>query len=311
MARKTKKNWTPKDHYKTITDAIIAALEAGVAPWTCPWDRTLGMSRNGASGNVYKGINTWLTFAAAWAAGYQDPRWYTFNQAKERGGSVRGQHGIQIVHWRFVVPKRKADETDEEFDARKHRKVPILSVWTVFNHEQVTWEDPEKEPKLTDAEPVDITKLHAEAAEFLATCGANIKHGGARAFYDPKKDRIGLPPVEAFKTPEDYFCTAFHEVIHWTGAEGRCDRDLKGRFGTESYAAEELVAELGAAFLCADYAIEGKLQHPEYIGHWLKVLKGDKYAVFTAARLARDAANFTKVKPVENTEIDPVQTEVA
>jgi len=294
-----KKNYAAKDHYQDITDAIVASLEAGVAPWTCPWDRSLGLPRNGHSGHIYQGINTWLCFARSWAEGWTDPRFFTFNQMTTYGAHIpRGTSGTKIVHWRFSVPKQRKDETDEDYEARKHNKVPILSVYTLFNVAQIEWGEAGP-PKATKAEPVDLEQVNAEAAEFLNTVGAVIKHGGGKAAYNTKTDTICLPAPEAFKTVEDYLCTAFHEVIHWTGAKGRCDRKLTTRFGTEAYAAEELVAELGAAFLCADYGIEGKLQHPEYIGHWLKVLKGDKYAVFTAARLARDAATFTKVKLVE------------
>ena len=301
MAHKV--DYVPQDSYKVITDAVVEALEAGVAPWVCPWDRSLGVSHNGASGHIYQGINIWMTYIAAQINDFNDPRWYTFNQARQKGGSVKGQHGTKIIKWLFVAPKQKTGESDADFKARKDRKVPLLKTYTVFNHEQVTWAEG-KEPKLTKTEPVDPAQVNADAAEFLATVGAVIKHGGARAAYDTKKDIIKLPVADAFNTIEDYFATAFHEVIHWTGHADRCDRDLKGRFGSEAYAAEELVAEMGAAFLCGDYHIDGKLQHPEYVGHWLKVLKGDKYAVFTAARLARNAANFTKVEPKADAKAD-------
>ncbi len=310
------------DNYEVITNAIIEALENGVAPWICPWDRSLGMPHNGASNHIYQGINVWLCFARSWAEGWNDPRFFTYNQVKKLAttkGTVKtplgtkaettttdpdgphvrkGEHGVRIVKWLFLTPKQKNGESDADYTKRKNSKVPLLKTFTVFNTAQIEWGE-DGAPKLGDTEPMDLEQVNAEATEFLATMGADIKHGGTRAAYNPKTDTIQLPAPETFKTEGDYFCTAFHEVIHWTGHKGRCDRDLKGRFGTDAYAAEELVAELGAAFLCGDYQIEGKLQHDEYIGHWLKVLKGDKYAIFTAARLARDAANFTKVKPVE------------
>jgi len=140
----------------------------------------------------------------------------------------------------------------------------------------------------------------------VADIGVVIKTGGSRAFYDKDNDFVGMPPARAFKSPEDFWATELHEATHWTGHKARCDRDLTGRFGDESYAAEELVAELGSAFLCADFGIKGHLQHPEYIGNWLKVLKGDKYAIFSASRLAREAIAFLKGEKARK-EADPAQ----
>lgn len=285
-----------RDNYQEVTDRIIEALESGVAPWTCPWDRSLGLPRNGHSNHVYQGINVWLTFARSWAENWADPRFFTFNQVRKnyKDAHVRkGEKGTQIIKWLFLTPQQRSDESDVDYDQRKQQKVPVLKLYTVFNTEQIEWGEAGA-PPMVKGDVIDPAKVYAESTAFLQSVGATIKHGSMRASYDPKNDVIKLPAVEAFKTEGDYFATAFHELIHWTGHESRCARNLKARFGSREYAAEELVAELGAAFLCADHGIEGKLQHENYINDWLKVLKGDKFAIFTAARLARKAADFTQ-----------------
>lgn len=280
-----------RDQYELVTQAIVSALEKGVAPWVCPWDKSQGMPHNGASGHVYQGINVWL----CWASGHADARWYTFNQVKEYGkSSVRkGEKGTHIVKWLFL----DKDETDKNGNNVRH-KVPVLRTFCVFNHVQIDWEAG-KEPKQDNTLTVDPAATCAEAATLIAKTGATIKHGGARACYSHSLDDINMPVPNSFASAEAYWATLLHEVTHWTGHKSRCNRDLTGRFGSESYAAEELVAELGSAFLCADLNIQGQLQHPEYIGNWIKVLSGDKYAIFTAARLAKEAVAFVAGKDGE------------
>lgn len=274
-----------KDQYELVTSAIVAALEKGVAPWICPWDKKIGLPHNGVSGHIYQGINVWL----CWASGFADNRWYTFKQVQDNFGKShvrKGEKGTHIIKWLFL----DKDETDGN-GTTVSRKVPVLRTYVVFNHGQIEWEAG-KEPKLPDYAEVDPAVSCAEAAALVAQTGATVKHGGARACYSPSQDEIHMPFAGTFDTPEAYWATLLHEVTHWTGHKSRCNRDLTGRFGSESYAAEELVAELGSAFLCADLKIQGQLQHPEYIGHWIKVLNNDKYAIFTAARLAKEAVTY-------------------
>ena len=133
---------------------------------------------------------------------------------------------------------------------------------------------------------------HGDARALVDGVGADIRHGGMKAYYAPQSDQIRVPDASRFETPGDYYSTVLHELAHWTGHQDRLARDLTGRFGSESYAAEELVAELAAAFMCADLAVPGKLQHTEYIGSWSKVLRDDKRAVFTAARMAQESADY-------------------
>lgn len=281
-----------KDQYELVTQAIVAALEKGVAPWVCPWDKSQGMPHNGTSGHLYQGINVWL----CWASGQPDARWHTFNQVRTYGKSCvrKGEKGTHIVKWLFL----SKDETDKNGNPVK-KTVPVLRTYCVFNHSQVDWEAG-MEPKIPEGGlNVDPATVCAEAAALVSNTEAQITHGGNQACYIPGMDAIHMPHIKTFKTAEGYWATLLHEVTHWTGHKDRCNRNLEGRFGSASYAAEELVAELGSAFLCADLGIQGELHHPEYIGNWIKVLTGDKYAIFTAARLAKEAVTFIKGKPEE------------
>jgi len=281
MARSTKTTTAPKnDWYQDVTDRIVAALEAGPGEWSKPWKSMgiNGMPRNGKSGRHYNGLNIWLLAIA----GYSDARWYTFNQAKDLGANVRkGEKGTKIVYWQFIPEKVEGVETG--------KKIPLLRVFTVFNREQV-----EGLPADVGevAPSIHLAGTHTEAMTVLEAVGADVRHGGDHACYSPAEDCIRLPNVEQFHTIENYLATRAHETLHWTGAEGRLNRDLKNRFGSDAYAMEELVAEIGAAFLCAHLGVEGDLQHPNYLAHWLKVLRGDKYAVFGAARAAQQAVDL-------------------
>ncbi len=280
-----------RDHYQEITDRIIAALEVGVAPWACPWDRRGGRPLNGHSGHVYQGINVILLALL----GYADPRWYTYRQAKQLRAHVRkGEKGTRVVYWKFI--DRPGDQQDDDGDDGdcQSRKIPILRVYTVFNHEQVEW--PEGGENTRHAPPpiteLDVQTGFERAASFVQASGADVRHGGVRAYYDLADDHIQMPEVGRFESPDAFWATTLHELSHWTGHADRCARDLTGRFGSEAYAMEEMVAEMAAAFLCADLMIPGQLQHAEYIGSWLRVLRDDRKAVFTAARQAQTAAGY-------------------
>ena len=287
MARKQRRNHKPRDLYAEVTDRIVASLEQGVAPWVCPWrrDGEGGRPRNGSSGHVYRGINTILTGMA----GFGSSRWYTFKQAKDLDGSVgKGEKGTQVVYWRFIEPKGD----DRHDDEKPSRKFPLLRCYTVFNAEQIDWAEGSKHAVTVEDSDQRDDDDHEDVRKFVDTSGADVRHGGVRAYYDPNADYIRVPDARRFDGADDYFATVLHELAHWTGHASRLARDLTGRFGSDNYAAEELVAELTAAFLCADLSVAGKLQHAEYIGSWIKVLQGDKRAVFTAARMAQEAADL-------------------
>ena len=265
------------DIYQSVTDRIIAALETGTAPWLKPWTTgtTGGLEPyNAASGRAYNGIN--LLVLGCSAHGSQG--WLTFKQAAELGGSVRkGERGTQIVFWAF--PKRLENGVE--------KVVPFARAYTVFNVDQC--DGLEGKLKLPAPVVAGDTSVNAIAARL----GAVVKHGGGRACYSIASDTVTVPSLDAFKTVDHYQSTLAHELVHWTGHKSRCARDFANRFGSEAYAFEELVAEIGSAFVCArqGVALEG-LQHSEYVASWLKVLKGDKRAVFTAASKAKAAAAF-------------------
>ncbi len=278
-----------RDIYAEVTNTIIAELEKGTAPWVRPWTvADPGLPRNGATGRHYNGLNVLLLWTAAARNGYGSGDWFTYRQAQSLGGHVRkGERASLVTYWKML----QKSETDPETGERVHKTIPLLRHFSVFNRDQCDGLPPaEAQPTATLSEE----ERHQRAEAFMAATGADIRHGGGRAFYSLLTDRIQLPPFETFRDGGSYYGTACHELTHWTGHASRCDRQFGRRFGDDAYAAEELVAELGAAFLCAELGIDGQLQHPEYIGNWLRVLRGDKRAIFTASSKARQAAEFLK-----------------
>jgi antirestriction protein ArdC len=206
----------------------------------------------------------------------------------ELGGNVRkGQHGTRVY---FVKQLQVADKNGEEGDTRI---VPMLREYTVFNVDQC-----EGLPdRLLAPAPIKVRNADERDAtidEFLAASGANIREGHGEAYYRPGEDFISLPAFTAFKSAACFYGVAFHELGHWTGHRSRLDRDLRTRFGEKAYAAEELVAELCAAFLYAEFSIDGDLRHAGYIQSWIGLLKADSRAFFTAASKAQAAADYLR-----------------
>ena len=284
------------DNVQEVTDRILAALEKGVAPWLAPWDKgPAGLPHNGHTNRAYHGVNVLLL----WLTGFTDARWYTFKQVSEGGYGAshvrKGEKGTKVVFWRFLEKEVKGADgqvvCDDQGDPEKET-VPLLRVFTVFNHDQVEWEDGMEPGKVDTVACPDPTLAFEEARAYFEALPVTVTHAGGRACYNKVADTVTLPPMTAFNTEADYWATRAHELIHWTGHKSRCDREFGKRFGDMAYAAEELVAEMGAAFLCASLGVKGNLQHAEYIAHWIEVMKADKYAVFTAARKAQDAVAF-------------------
>lgn len=271
-----------QDLYQQVTDKIITALEAGVAPWVKPWDHAAahnGYPYNAVSGKAYRGINIALLYAPQYASN----AWMTFKQARDLGAHVRkGERGSMIVFYKPFAVKDKNAEPDATGNQPK-RLIPLLKSFHVFNVEQI-----DNLPQ-GYAAPVSI-RPPMPADSLLSQ--ATIAHGGDLAFYQPSQDFIRLPQPDKFRSLADYQATALHELTHWTGHPTRLAREYGKRFGDQAYAREELVAEMGAAFLCARCGLDGQLQHPEYIAGWLKVLKEDKRAILTAASHAQKAADF-------------------
>jgi antirestriction protein ArdC len=272
--------------YASITDRIVAALESGVLPWHRPWRSELPC--NAVSGNVYRGINSFVLNLAALEHHYESSKWLTFRQAQLLGGYVRkGERATAVVWWDSHARTCVADE-----DAEPESHTPrywVARTHAVFNVGQVVGIDAESPPASTTQRMPAIEAL----AEILNAYGADIRQGGDRAYYCPVGDFIGIPPRSAFDSPEGYYGVLAHELIHHTGATTRLARDLSGRFATEAYAVEELVAEMGSAFVTGGLGIAHNTHaSASYIASWLKVLRSDLRAVFTAARLAQEAADF-------------------
>ncbi len=285
------------DIYQTVTNQIIAALEAGTPPWLCPWHGTGVDARpaNATTGRMYRGINVLLLNLRAMSQGFPSSHWLTFQQALSVGGHVRrGEQGTQIVFFKMHEVD-KGVQPDPAGSADR-RVVPLLRSFTVFNVCQVDGLPERRVPAAL--EPGSWEPL-AAADYILAQSGAQIHHGGSKAFYIPSADLIQLPPQSAFDCAGDYYATALHELTHWTGHASRCNRPLGMRHGIDAYAFEELIAEMGAAFLTDYCGLVGRLQHASYIASWLQALRGDKRLIFTASSQAQRAADFLIPQPVD------------
>lgn len=278
-----------KDLYQNITDRIIGHLEAGTAPWIRPYSRTPGANvpMNAITNRPYSGINVLLFWTAA-TNGWPTPRFLTYKQAKEHGGQVRkGEHGMPLYFWKqLVVP--------DKVNPDKLVKVPLIKEYTVFNVAQVDGL-PDRIANGPVAKVLNTDERHTAAEAFILDTGAKIVHDitpSNAPMYIPSMDYISLPPFISFRSSPRYYGTAFHELGHWTGHKTRLDRDLKGRFGNAEYAAEELIAELTAAFVSAEFGIDNEQQNASYIASWIKLLKDDPRAIVTAASKAQAAANY-------------------
>lgn len=285
------KNHSKRDYYEEITNRIVEAFEAGKIPWEQPW--VCVPHANLVSGHCYNGINILLLWISASKRNFSKPLWLTYRQTTELGGNVRkGEKGTSIVFWKPISVVDKEKTTDEQ---TVQKTIPYLKIYTVFNVDQTERIDPsfieEHLPKMSAAgEPV------VEADELIRSSGADIQHGEG-ASYDRLSDVVIMPPVDSFVDWGAYYSIVFHELGHWTGHRNRCSRDLTGRFGSPSYAMEELIAELTSAFICGTLSIVGKLQHTAYIGSWIKALKNDNRAIFRASSEARKAAQFLCPSP--------------
>ncbi len=282
------------DVYTRITETVLSHLEQGVRPWHKPWhaDHAAGRITRPlrANGVPYRGINVLSLWMEAEANGYAAPIWITYKQAQELKAHVRkGERGSLVVY----ASKTTRTEIDTVTGNETERDIPFLKGYTVFNVEQVEGLPSQYYASIPRA--LDPVQRIASADTFFATTRATINHGGDRAYYNASQDFIQMPPFEAFKDAESYYATLAHEATHWTKHESRLNRDFgRKRWGDEGYAMEELVAELGAAFLSSDLALAQTVRtdHADYIASWIKVLNGDKHAIFTASAHAQRAADF-------------------
>jgi len=291
--RRTKPPTGRANLYDEVTGRIVAELEAGRVPWVQPWGRAPGtpaasLPRNALTQRAYSGINILILWGAVIGHGWPSQGWLTFRQAREAGGSVRtGERGTAALYADRFTPeteKQRARETGEEA-----RAVPFLKRFTLFNVAQC-----EGLPDRLAADPAPLPECETvpEAEEVIAASGVDFRIGGERAFYVPAHDYVQVPPQPAFFEQIDYYRTCLHELTHATGHPSRLARDLAHSFGSEAYAREELVAEMGSAFLCAALGIAPSLRHADYLASWLDVLREDNRAIFRAASAASKAADW-------------------
>lgn len=283
--------------YDEVTARIIAQLEAGCIPWVQPWassaDPSLGglapgLPRNALTARNYSGVNVLILWNVVMEKGFPSQSWLTFKQVRDAGGCVRkGEQGTTVVYADRFTPdaeKERARATGEDA-----KSVAFLKRFTVFNVAQCEGLRPglaAEPPPLPEREIVPL----AEAV--IAASGVDFRIGGDKAFYMPSLDMMQVPPQPAFYEQINYYRTCLHELTHATGHPSRLDRNLKNGFGSKDYAREELIAEMGSAFLCAALGIVPTVRHADYIGSWLEVLREDNRAIFRAAGAASKAADW-------------------
>ena len=288
----TRENTSPekRDVYASVTAQIINAIEQGVSgDWRMPWHtsgRYAFSPVNVISKKPYRGINTLCLWAAAQAKGYESGEWGTYNQWQERGAQVRkGEKATLVVFWKFA---NSSESQDEGETLASGSRLLFTRGYSVFNAAQVDGYAPKAEPARPMPERIE------QADVFFRAIGADLRHGGNQAFYSPARDFVQMPAFGAFREAVSYYSVLAHEHTHWTAHPARCNRELGKRFGDNAYAAEELIAELGAAFTCAHLGLstEPREDHARYLQSWLGVLKADKRAIFTAASKAQQACDW-------------------
>lgn len=284
------------DLQKQVTDRILAKLAEGVVPWHKPWKAygSGAMPRNAITNRPYSGANVVLLWIEAEEKGYTSPLWLTHKQALEasggEGGVRKGEKGTRVLFW-STYRKKGANGCEDEGVASKLGM--FMKSYVVFNVEQCDGVDHliDRKPRIINPGVRDML-----ADEFVRSTGADVRHGESRAYYASKGDYVNLPAFEAFTGVEAYYGTAFHELTHWTGAEHRLNRTFGKRFGDAAYSAEELVAELGSAFLCAEFGFDNQTldNSAAYIEHWSSFLKEHGGAFISAASKASRATEYMR-----------------
>jgi len=283
--------------YDEVTARIIAQLEAGRFPWVQPWGNGAqggaagpapGLPHNALTGRAYSGVNVLLLWGSVIEGGYPSQGWLTFKQALEAGGHVRkGEKGVSVVYADRFTPQ--AEKERASASGEDARSIPFLKRFTVFNIAQC---EGLRDGLFSDPEPLPEREIVPVAEEVIAASGIPFRIGGAKAFYVPSQDYVQVPPQPAFFDQINYYRTALHEITHGSGHVSRLNRNLLNSFGSKDYAREELVAEMGSAFLCAALGIVPTVRHADYLGSWLEVLREDNRAIFKAASQASKAADW-------------------
>lgn len=287
------------DVHARVTQAIAVAIEAGAGRYKMPWHHdgsAASRPTNVVSRRPYRGGNTLLLWAMAYGAGYGSGLWGTYRQWAQLGAQVRrGEHGTCIVFWKTSRP---ADAEDEGDTGRGRRRL-FARGYTVFNEAQVDGYAPPPVPALHEAERL------ARAEAFYSNLGIATEYGGNEAFYQPCTDKVVIPRFAQFRDAAGFYDTLYHEATHATAAPHRCDRDLSVRFGSEAHAFEELVAQLGSAFVLADLGIETspRPDHAAYVASWLRVLRNDTAAIFTASSKAQAAVDWMHAHQPEGAQL--------
>lgn len=292
VAREDRQTENRANLYDEVTARIVAELEVGRFPWVQPWGQTggtgPGLPRNALTARTYSGVNILILWGAVIEHGYPSQSWLTFRQALEAGGCVRkGERGATVVYADRFTPEAEKERAQRDGD--EARAVPFLKRFTVFNVAQC---DGLRAGLASDPAPLPEREIVPIAEEVIAASGVDFRIGGSKAFYAPDPDFVQVPPQPAFFEQINYYRTCLHELTHATGHRSRLDRDLTNAFGSKDYAREELVAEMGSAFLCAALGIVPTVRHADYIGSWLEVLREDNRAIFRAASAATKAADW-------------------
>lgn len=291
------------DVYARITDEIIAAIEKGGGEFRAPWHHDGGAvfrPANVLSGKAYRGVNVLALWAASEARGYASGLWGTYRQWNEQGAQVRkGEKSSLVVFWKTTGASGDDQDGASEQDQSPGKRRFLARGYSVFNVAQVDGFVPEAQPVLDEAE------RHTHADAFLSSLGIGIEQGGESAYYRPSTDTVHLPCFACFRDAAAYYGVAIHECGHATGAKHRLDRDLTGRFGSRSYAAEEMCVEMAAGFVLADLGIahHPRPDHAAYIASWLEVLKDDPRAIFTAASKAQAIADWMWAQQADKTNV--------
>jgi antirestriction protein ArdC len=279
------KNWV-QDIRKKITDTIIKALRCGkLPPWRKPWHEGGLIPRNGKTRKPYSGINVLYLQAVAYIEGFNSNDWFTWKTIKSLKGTLKANEGTKsslVIYYKMVKKRNAIDDND---------RFPMMRYYRVYNRDQTN--DLPAQEKISElSEDERISEVEFMVTSLKKHDGLKISVGSQACYY-PFADAIEMPPFKNFKAQELYYATLYHEIIHWTGSKKRLNRDMQSfKTDKDTYAYEELVAELGSAFLCSYTKISGDTQPAEYIKSWIKLLENDSKAVFTSSSLAQKAVDY-------------------
>lgn len=284
--RRNSGDFKRRDLFQEVTDRMVQAIEEGTAPWQQPWRGRFGWPENPTTGKTYHGINILLLANA----GFQDPRWCSYEQAKKNGWQVRGGEKSSCIY--FYKPMHKdTNELDPVTCLPMVKTVPVFRSYPVFNLSQI-----ENAPKFETGLQHEIVLndvTEQTILEIIDASGAQVDTGRIRAAYSPKEDRIDMPAKDTFKSDAHYYAALLHELAHWTGHESRLNRSFSFDKSSDDYAREELRAEMASAMLSLQLGIPpGVENHEGYVAHYLQLLRNDKKEIFRAAKDAETISRF-------------------